>query len=187
MNTESVEKLATITSRLDNLESKMERNFQNIGTQLKEHTRALTFISQTLEKTDLMRDLDRSTTVAINKVVDTRTQYEKLREELYLNMNLDLSEENKRSFMGKEIDEFLTRMRLTFLKSRLNLADAAPSELINAITSKFPNVVTNFEKLDFKEKDIIKQINTLFTGNVYQGSYTQALIRNMYNVFLDWR
>ena len=41
-------------------------------------------------------------------------------------MNIELNEESKKSPMGKEIDEFLTRMRLTFLKSRLNIADAQP-------------------------------------------------------------
>ena len=177
MNSETVTTLESISSRLDAIESKIDANFKNIGSQLKEHTRALAFISQTLGKTDLVGKLPKSTTDAIDEVVDNRTQYEKLREELFLSMNIELNEENKRSPMGKEIDEFLTRMRLTFLKSRLNIADAEPSKLIHIITSKFPNVMTSFEKVDLKEKDLIKQINALFTGNIYQGTYTKDLIK----------
>ncbi len=186
MNSKSVVTLDVISNRLDAIESKIEANFKSIGSQLKEHTRALAFISQTLGKTDLVGTLPKSTSDAIDEVADTRTQYEKLREELFLSMNLELNEENKRSPMGKEVDEFLTRMRLTFLKSRLNIADAQPSKLIHVMTSKFPNVMTNFERIDMKEKDLIKQINGLFTGNIYQGTYTKDLIKNMYNILLNW-
>ena len=77
-------------------------------------------------------------------------------------------------------------MRLTFLKSRLNIADAEPSKLVHVVTSKFPNVMTNFDRVDVKEKDLIKQINGLFTGNIYQGTYTKDLLKNMYNVLLNW-
>ena len=52
--------------------------------------------------------------------------------------------------------------------------------------SKFPNIVTSFDKIDQAEKDIIKQINGLFTGNIYQGTYTKDLIKNLYNIFLNW-
>jgi hypothetical protein len=101
-------------------------------------------------------------------------------------MNIELNEESKKSPMGKEVDEFLTRMRLTFLKSRLNIADAQPEKLRHAMMGKFPNIVTNFDKIDQAEKDIIKQINGLFTGNVYQGTYTKDLIKNLYNILLNW-
>lgn len=185
MNSESVVTLEKINSRLDEIELVLEKGFKDIGTQLKEHARTLTFLSQTLHKSGLLGKFQDGIPASA-AAVDSRTQYEKIREDIYLSMNIELNEENKKSPMGKEIDEFLTRMRLTFLKSRLNIADAPPQKLRYVMTSKFPNVMTNFDKIDVQEKDQIKQINGLFTGNVYQGTYTKDLIKNLYNIFLNW-
>ena len=184
MNSESMATLEKINSRLDGIELVIEKGFKDIGTQLKEHARALTFLSQTLHKSGLIGKIPNAQ--GAEGQVDSRTQYEKIREELYISMNIELNEENKKSPMGKEIDEFLTRMRLTFLKSRLNIADAPPEKLRHIMTSKFPNVMTNFDKVDPQEKDHIKQINGLFTGNIYQGTYTKDLIKNLYNILLNW-
>jgi len=183
MNSESLATLERISSRLDEIEIVIEKGFKDIGTQLKEHARTLTFLSQTLHKSGLIGKIPGD---SAEGATDNRTQYEKIREDMYLSMNIELNEENKKSPMGKEIDEFLTRMRLTFLKSRLNIADAPPLKLRHMMTSKFPNVMTNFDKIDAQEKDHIKQINGLFTGNIYQGTYTKDLIKNLYNIFLNW-
>lgn len=182
MNSESIATLEKINSRLDEIELVLTNGFKDIGLQLKEHTRTLTFLSQTLHKSGLIGKLPNG----LEDSFDTRTQYEKIREDIYLSMNIELNEENKKNPMGKEIDEFLTRMRLTFLKSRLNIADAQPEKLRHIMMSKFPNIVTNFDKIDPAEKDIIKQINGLFTGNIYQGTYTKDLIKNLYNILLNW-
>ena len=182
MNSESIATLEKINSRLDEIELVLSNGFKDIGSQLKEHARTLTFLSQTLHKSGLIGKLPNG----LESNLDSRTQYEKIREDIYLSMNIELNEENKKSPMGKEIDEFLTRMRLIFLKSRLNIADAPPERLRLTMTNKFPNVMNNFDKVDQAEKDIIKQINGLFTGNIYQGTYTKDLIKNLYNIFLHW-
>ena len=190
MDSDSVVTLEKLQNKLNSIEAKIDQNFKDIGSQLKEHTRALAFISQTLGKTDLAGKSPKNTSAspanADEMIADTRTQYEKIREELYISMSIEMNEENNKSPLGKDIDEFLTRMRLTFLKSRLNIADAEPSKLVHVVTSKFPNVMTNFDRVDVKEKDLIKQINGLFTGNIYQGTYTKDLLKNMYNVLLNW-
>ena len=182
MNSESIATLEKINSRLDEIELVLTNGFKDIGSQLKEHARTLTFLSQTLHKSGLIGKLPNG----LENSLDSRTQYEKIREDIYLSMNIELNEESKKRPMGKEIDEFLTRMRLTFLKSRLNIADAQPEKLRHTMMSKFPNIVTNFDKIDQAEKDIIKQINGLFTGNIYQGTYTKDLIKNLYNILLNW-
>ena len=122
MNSESIATLEKINSRLDEIELVLTNGFKDIGSQLKEHARTLTFLSQTLHKSGLIGKLPNG----LENSLDSRTQYEKIREDIYLSMNIELNEESKKSPMGKEIDEFLTRMRLTFLKSRLNIADAQP-------------------------------------------------------------
>lgn len=54
MNSESLATLERISSRLDEIEIVIEKGFKDIGTQLKEHARTLTFLSQTLQKSGLI-------------------------------------------------------------------------------------------------------------------------------------
>ena len=86
MDSDSVVTLEKLQNKLNSIEAKIDQNFKDIGSQLKEHTRALAFISQTLGKTDLAGKSPKNTSAspanADEMIADTRTQYEKIREEL---------------------------------------------------------------------------------------------------------
>jgi hypothetical protein len=181
---ETAHTIEGLSDRIDHMEQHLHTNFTRINDQLDKQSKCLVELTQAIKENNKISS-DQNL-LQTKRVTDKRQQSERIKEELYLHMGILYSPENQKSLIGREIEEFLVRMRLLLLKNRINLAASKPSIIRQHLLSRFPSLQNGFENLSALEKDQIKNINNLFTSNVYNATYTKELIKHLNGILLNW-
>lgn len=183
-----------LINKVQDIESRFENKFLMISKSVDSHSKILSYVLDHLNlDPSKIRDLGSTLDSENNQDqsrfrinIDERIDF--VNKELHYLMHVNPAEmqmKSSESFkVSSEINEFLIRLRLLLLKDQINLASQELNQLRVDLASRFKLYVDcpvdTYELKDSEEQ--LRIIDEIFTGNVYNGKYTEEFLKYTYQI-----